>query len=198
MSEIKKLKKLKKFKSLHFKETPQLQPFSQQQDELEEEELKKIYCPSPIKTKQTHVIDLNFVSSTSRLSEHYLRPYSINLEQTECSLEKMNLNELWPHSTMVKQSTKSNSWINTFKAKSIANEINRTYCDTADPSRSDYVTYLPSLKTPEINASNSRLDNPNSTTKKNTKKYSFFLPDIKISYCQKQRSFFWEIFLIYF
>lgn len=97
----------------------------------------------------------------------------------------MNLNEMWPNSTMAKQAAKASPWINTFKAKSLANEINRNYCESSlDPSRTDYVNFLPNLKTPEApnSVANSRLENNNSTTKK----YSFFLPEIKISYCQKQ------------
>lgn len=97
-----------------------------------------------------------------------------NLEGREC-LSDMNLNEMWPHSTMVK--TTNNNWINTFKAKSIANEINRNYCDSTDPSRLEYVSSLPNSKTPNSFESNSRIDN---------KRYASFLPDVKISYCQRQ------------
>ena len=143
-----------------------------------------------------HVIDLNFVSSHSRLSEHYMRPYSINLDRNEQCLSDMNLNEMWPNSNMIKTATKSNNWINTFKAKTIANEINKNYNELVDPSsRLEFVSLMPNNNTNnkipnEIrNESNLRINNnldSNAGSRLDNKKYATILPDLKIAYCQKQ------------
>lgn len=192
------------------KKHKQLKAIQNKQDkklyDLEDEELRRIYCQSPIKTKLNyndyssskafkHVIDLNFVSSHSRLSEHYMRPYSI-IDRKEC-LSDMNLVEEWPSSTMYKNSINSTSWVNSFKAKATANEINKNYCDVNDPSRLEYVPIANVNKSSSLenrnesnmksnldsSATNSRMFASNSRLEMKTVMKPLF-PDI--SYCQKQ------------
>ncbi len=127
-----------------------------------------------------------------------MRPYSINLDKNEQCLSDMNLNEMWPNSNMIKTATKSNNWINTFKAKTIANEINKNYNELVDPSsRLEFVSLMPNNnnnnKIPnEIrNDSNLRINNNNNLdsnagSRLDNKKYTTILPDLKIAYCQNQ------------
>ncbi len=173
--------------------------------DIEDEELRRIYCQSPMKgkinyndfnenRKSKHVIDLNFVSNYSRLSEHYMRPYSI-VDRKEC-LSDMNLIQEWPSSTMYKNSFNSNSWVNSFKAKAIANEINKNYCDTNDSSRLEYVSFTNVPKSSLDNRAESNLKNNFESTSTNSRIFGNnsrletksvlkpFLPNI--SYCQKQ------------
>ena len=125
-----------------------------------------------------------------------MRPYSINLDRNEQCLSDMNLNEMWPNSNMIKTATKSNNWINTFKAKTIANEINKNYNELVDPSsRLEFVSLMPNNNTNnkipnEIRSeSNLRTNNnldSNAGSRLDNKKYATILPDLKIAYCQKQ------------
>ena len=73
----------------------------------------------------TNVVDINVISNSSKLSGHYLY-------ETKQRLSDLNLNEIWPASKMYKVTIKANPWVNSFKAKTIANEINSNFRDTFD------------------------------------------------------------------
>lgn len=77
-----------------------------------------------------NIVDLNVISSTSKLSGHYLS------YEGKSRLADLNLNEIWPASTMYKVSIKENPWVTSFKAKSQANEINSTFRDNFDSNLS--------------------------------------------------------------
>lgn len=79
-----------------------------------------------------NIVDLNVISSTSKLSGHYLSC----AEQGKSRLADLNLNEIWPASTMYKVSIKENPWVTSFKAKSQANEINSSFRDNFDSNLS--------------------------------------------------------------
>ena len=100
---------------------------------------------------------------------------------------------------MYKNSISSNSWINSYKAKAIANEINKNYCDFNDSSRLEYIpiTNFNVTKSSLENRADSNLKNNSESTPTNSKIFGRnssrletksvlkpFLPNI--SYCQKQ------------
>ena len=97
-----------------------------------------------------NVVDLNVISDSSRLSGHYLE-----MVQNKKRLADLNLNEMWPKSRMYKVSIKANPWVNSFKAKTHANEVNLSFRSTLESgyttnSRSNTakrnVSLLPNIK----------------------------------------------------
>ena len=71
-------------------------------------------------TLSKNVVDLNFLGNKSRLASHYLF-------QSTRQLSELNLHDLWPGSCMYKFSIKANPWVNSFKARSFANEVNTNF-----------------------------------------------------------------------
>ncbi len=71
-------------------------------------------------TQSKNVVDLNFLGNKSRLASHYLY-------QSTRHLSELNLYDLWPASRMVKFSIKANPWVNSFKARTFANEVNSNF-----------------------------------------------------------------------
>jgi hypothetical protein len=71
--------------------------------------------------QQRGVIDLNATLDKSKLQSHFLFTTSTH------NLPDLNLNNLWPNSRMYKVSLKGNPWVNSFKAKILANELNSTF-----------------------------------------------------------------------
>jgi hypothetical protein len=71
--------------------------------------------------QQRAVIDLNATLEKSKLQSHFLSASSTQ------NLPDLNLNNLWPNSRMYKVSLKGNPWVNSFKAKILANELNSTF-----------------------------------------------------------------------
>lgn len=67
-----------------------------------------------------NVVDLNILSDNSRLASHYLF-------QSARHLSELNLYDLWPKSKMCKVTIKNNPWVNTFKARSFAHEVNNNF-----------------------------------------------------------------------
>ena len=72
-----------------------------------------------------NIVDINVISSSSKLSGHYLY-------DAKQRLADLNLNEVWPTSSMYRVTIKENPWVSSFKAKSQANEINSNFRDTFD------------------------------------------------------------------
>lgn len=112
-----------------------------------------------------NIVDLNVISSTSKLSGHYLS-YA---EQGKSRLADLNLNELWPASTMYKVSIKENPWVTSFKAKSQANEINSSFRDNFDSSLSFTRLHSSSVTAAKVKASQHAL----------TASQTNFFPNIK-------------------
>ena len=75
-----------------------------------------------------NVVDLNVISQSSKLSGHYLY-------DAKKKLGDMNLNNLWPESRMYKITIKANPWVNSFKAKTFANEVNTSFRNTYDTNK---------------------------------------------------------------
>lgn len=72
-----------------------------------------------------NIVDINVISNSSKLSGHYLY-------DGKQRLADLNLNEVWPTSSMYRVTIKENPWVSSFKAKSQANEINSNFRDTFD------------------------------------------------------------------
>lgn len=77
---------------------------------------------SKIKQDDKNIVDLNLIGDKSKLSSHYMH-------QTVGNLSDLKLNDSWPKSNMYKFSIQSNPWVNAFKERSYANEINSNFRD---------------------------------------------------------------------
>lgn len=122
---------------------------SQERKSQLDDETKSLYTKPFTINAVKNVVDLNEISESSRLSGHYFS----GVIQTKKKLADLNLNELWPSSRMYKVSIKGNSWVNSFKAKTYANEVNTNFRNTLESgyssSRMDTkrnVTLLPNIK----------------------------------------------------
>lgn len=76
-----------------------------------------------------NIVDINVISTSSKLAGHYLY-------ESKQRLGDLNLNDVWPASNMYKVTIKENPWVNSFKAKTQANEINNNFRDTFDSNLS--------------------------------------------------------------
>lgn len=101
--------------------------------EIEDETNKSI--PFDYKPIQSHVnsvnniVDINVISNSSKLSGHFMY-------EGKQRLQDLNLNEVWPASSMYKVTIKENPWVSSFKAKSHAHEISSTFRDNFDSNLS--------------------------------------------------------------
>lgn len=93
-----------------------------------EEDAKSAYTKPLTINSVRNVVDLNVISDSSRLSGHFLDA----VIQRKKRLADMNLNEMWPSSRMYKVSIKANPWVNSFKARTYANEVNTNFRNTLD------------------------------------------------------------------
>ena len=67
------------------------------------------------------IIDLNQLNNDSKLASHYLAFHSAS------HLSELKLYDLWPSSKMYKVTIKTNPWVDSFKAKSYAHEVNDSF-----------------------------------------------------------------------
>ena len=90
-----------------------------------------------------NIVDINVISNSSKLASHYLY-------ESKSRLGDMNLNEVWPASSMYKVTIKENPWVSSFKARSQANEINSSFRDNFDSNLSFSRLHStgPKVKTP--------------------------------------------------
>lgn len=118
-----------------------------------DDETKSVYTkPLTINTVK-NVVDLNEISDSSRLSGHYFTGVVQNKNNQSKRLGDLNLNELWPSSRMYKVSIKANPWVNSFKARTFANEVNTNFRNTLDSGYSSNrldtkrnISLLPNIK----------------------------------------------------
>jgi hypothetical protein len=92
-----------------------------------EEDAKSAFTKPFTINSVKNVVDLNMISDSSRLSGHFL-----DVIQNKKRLADLNLNEMWPSSRMYKVSIKANPWVNSFKARTYANEVNTNFRNTLD------------------------------------------------------------------
>lgn len=91
------------------------------------------------KNSSRKIIDLNLISNESILSSHYMN-------QPLQKFADLKLNEKWPSSNMYKFSIQNNSWVRSFKEKSIDNEIktNFRHISMDELKKTHLLVYLPS------------------------------------------------------